>query len=53
MPRREYELASYLARVAAQLAGETAHDDESAYRALLETADSQVVSCPEAGSDPP
>jgi len=33
--RREQELTSYLAWVAAQLAGEAAHDDESAYRALL------------------
>ena len=50
-PRRERELASYLARVAAQLAGETAHDDESAYRALRPTAGSDAVSCPEAGAD--
>jgi glycerol-3-phosphate dehydrogenase len=32
--RRERELTSYLTWVAAQLAGETAHDDESAYRSL-------------------
>jgi glycerol-3-phosphate dehydrogenase len=32
--QRERELTSYRAWVAAQLAGETAHDDESAYRLL-------------------
>jgi glycerol-3-phosphate dehydrogenase len=32
--RRDLELTSYLAWVSAQLAGESARDDESAYRAL-------------------
>jgi glycerol-3-phosphate dehydrogenase len=41
--RRERELTGYLAWVAAQLAGEAAHDDESAFRALR--GDSRPEAC--------
>ena len=50
--RRERELTSYLAWVAAQLAGEGTHDDESAYRALRDGSEPQAFSHPEAGPGP-